>query len=102
MGASENALEEFKRAWIDFELEEANRGFLSHLVAYVIINVFLAFINLYISPQIVWFIWSLFGWGIGLAFHFVFSRKKFVVAGCEKKIASIEMKMRAKKASEKR
>jgi len=102
MNASEEILEEFKRAWIDFELEEANRGFLSHLVAYVIVNIFLAFINLYISPQTIWFIWPLFGWGIGLAFHFVFSRKRFVVNECEKKIAMIEMKMRSKKAAEKR
>ncbi|GEM_PF-3115796 len=27
MNASEEALEDFKKAWIEFELEEANRGF---------------------------------------------------------------------------
>ncbi|MEM1991533.1 MAG: 2TM domain-containing protein [Nitrososphaerota archaeon] len=102
MNASEEALEDFKKAWIEFELEEANRGFSSHLASYIIVNVFLVFINLYTSPATIWFVWPLFGWGIGLAFHFVFSRKRFVVAECEKKIANIEMKMKAKKATEKR
>lgn len=97
MNTSEDILEDFKKTWIEYELEEANRGFLSHLASYIIVNVFLVFINLYTSPTVIWFVWPLFGWGIGLTFHFVFSRKRFVVDGCEKKIARIEMKMRTKK-----
>ncbi|MEM2909762.1 MAG: 2TM domain-containing protein [Nitrososphaerota archaeon] len=97
MNASEEVLEDFKRAWIEFEVEETNRGFLSHLAAYVIVNVFLVFINLYTYPTAIWFVWPLLGWGIGLAFHFVFSRKRFIVAECEKKAAMVEMKMRTKK-----
>ncbi|MDW8076323.1 MAG: 2TM domain-containing protein [Nitrososphaerota archaeon] len=72
------------------------------MVIYVIINALLIFINLYTSPHVIWFIWPLLGWGIGLILHFIFSRRRFVIAGCEKKIASIEMKMKSKKAAEKR
>lgn len=97
MSTSEEVLEDFKKTWIELEVEEANRSFLAHLASYIIINVFLIFINLYTSPKTIWFIWPLLGWGIGLAFHAVFSRKRFVVAGCEAKIAKVEMKMRAKK-----
>jgi len=39
------------------------------------------------------------GWGIGLAFHFVSSRKRFVVVEWEKKAGRVEL--RAKKGHEK-
>ncbi len=45
------------------------KDFYGHLAAYVIINCFLIAINLLTSPGKLWFIWPMFGWGIGLAFH---------------------------------
>jgi hypothetical protein len=36
------------------------------------------------------------GWGIGLAFHFAFSRERFVVAEWEKKAGRVELRVRKK------
>ncbi|MCX8175854.1 MAG: 2TM domain-containing protein, partial [Candidatus Bathyarchaeota archaeon] len=73
-----SSVDDFKQAWKELEIEEAKKDFLSHLTAYVIVNVFLIFVNLLTSPSTLWFYWLILGWGIGLAFHFVFSREKFV------------------------
>ena len=60
---------------------EAKIGFYVHLAVYLGVNVLLIVINLTTSPRSLWFIWPLFGWGIGLLFHgmsiFVFSGRKF-------------------------
>jgi len=88
------SLEDFKRAWRELEVEEARKGFLVHLAAYAIVNIFLIFVNLYTSPQAIWFVWPLAGWGVGLAFHFVGSRQRFVLDSWERKVARIELRMR--------
>lgn len=44
-------------------------GFYIHLVAYIMVNLFLVFINYSMNPQYLWFKWPLLGWGIGLFFH---------------------------------
>ncbi|MEM2799420.1 MAG: 2TM domain-containing protein, partial [Candidatus Bathyarchaeia archaeon] len=41
------------------EIEEAKRGFIAHLAAYIIMNIFLIFINLLTSPHRLWFYWVL-------------------------------------------
>jgi hypothetical protein len=60
---------------------EAKIGFYIHLAVYVGVNILLIIINLVASPQRLWFIGPLFGWGIGIFFHgmsvFVFSGRKF-------------------------
>ena len=48
---------------------EELKGFYSNLISYVIIIPFLAFINYYTSPQYLWFIWPMLGWGFGLSIH---------------------------------
>jgi hypothetical protein len=48
---------------------EAKIGFYVHLAVYVGVNLLLVAINLTRSPQSLWFMWPLFGWGIGLLFH---------------------------------
>lgn len=45
------------------------KGFYGNLIAYVIVNIFLIFINLYTSPGYLWFYWPLFWWGLGVVFH---------------------------------
>lgn len=45
------------------------KGFYSNLVTYVIVNIFLAAVNIITSPGHYWFIWVVIGWGIGLAFQ---------------------------------
>jgi len=36
---------------------------------YVIVNLGLFLINMTTSPENLWFIWPLMGWGIGIALH---------------------------------
>jgi hypothetical protein len=48
---------------------DAKLGFQSHLMAYLVVNVALAAINLMTSPGYHWFVWAAGGWGIGLVAH---------------------------------
>ena len=48
---------------------EALRGFYIHLTVYVIVNLGLFFINMITSPETLWFIWPLMGWGIAIVLH---------------------------------
>ncbi len=45
------------------------KGFYGNLISYVVVNLFLLFINLKYSPEYLWFFWPMLGWGIGLLFH---------------------------------
>jgi hypothetical protein len=49
--------------------DHAVRGFVIHLGIFVVVVAALTALNLYRSPQHIWFIWVLAGWGIGLAAH---------------------------------
>jgi len=40
-----------------------------HFITYVVVNLILAAINLILSPESLWVIWPVLGWGIGLAVH---------------------------------
>jgi len=48
---------------------EAKIGFYIHAIVYGGVNALLMTLDLTGSPGKVWFIWPLFGWGIGLALH---------------------------------
>lgn len=48
---------------------EELRGFYGHLGSFVGVNLFLFMINMVTSPDSIWFIYPLFGWGIGLISH---------------------------------
>jgi hypothetical protein len=45
---------------------EAKLAFYRHLAIYVAVNVLLIIINLITSPETLWFIWPLLGWGIAI------------------------------------
>jgi hypothetical protein len=49
--------------------DRAMRGFVIHLLIFVVVVGLLAALNLYRNPQKIWFVWVLAGWGIGLAAH---------------------------------
>ena len=53
------------------ERVETLRGFYIHLTVYVIVNLGLFFINMMTSPETLWFIWPLMGWGIAIVLHAV-------------------------------
>jgi len=48
---------------------EEIRGFYAHLGVYVLVNSMLLLLNITTSPDILWFYWPFFGWGIGIAMH---------------------------------
>ncbi len=51
---------------------EDKKGFLVHLTIYVVVNSVLIIIWLMTMPgRYPWFVWPLFGWGVGLVFHFL-------------------------------
>jgi phosphotransferase system glucose/maltose/N-acetylglucosamine-specific IIC component len=59
---------------------EDKKGFYTHLIVYVLVNIFLVIIWAVTTPGgYPWFIWPIIGWGVGLVFHFfatfVFNRK---------------------------
>lgn len=48
---------------------EEVKGFYSHLITYIVVNVFLAIINFFTAPGFWWFLFISFFWGIGLVAH---------------------------------
>lgn len=48
---------------------EMKMGFYVHCSVYVLVNALLAAINLWKSPQEIWFYWPLAGWGVGVGLH---------------------------------
>ncbi|MEM3966632.1 MAG: 2TM domain-containing protein, partial [Ignisphaera sp.] len=46
--------------------------------------------------HVIWFIWPLAGWGIGLAFHAYFARQTEVINSVEMRVLQIEMYARSK------
>jgi hypothetical protein len=59
---------------------EILRGFYSHAVVFVLVNIGLAAYNVAFSPDRLWFILTLAGWGIGLFAHgaYVFGSGRFL------------------------
>ncbi len=62
------------------ERVEKMKEFYANLVSYVAVNTFLVLLNYYTSWDHKWFIYPLFGWGIGLLFHYfeAFGRYPFL------------------------
>ncbi len=69
--ANEVSLDMYKRAYREMTLEEEKMGVYVHLTVFVFVNAFLIFLNLTFSPAVLWFVFPLIGWGIGLTIHFL-------------------------------
>lgn len=50
---------------------EEIKGFYVHLMVYIVVMCVLVFINLKYTPEHLWFVYSMLGWGLGLFFHAV-------------------------------
>lgn len=48
---------------------EAKYGFFVHAAVFVAVMLLLIVINILTSPETLWFIWPLFGWGFAVALH---------------------------------
>lgn len=47
----------------------AIKGYYTHLIVYIVVNLMLFAINMITSPDSLWFIWPLLGWGIAIVIH---------------------------------
>jgi len=65
------ALEDYKKTYRGVVVEEEKRGFLIHLVVYVLINSLLIVMNFLYSPEVIWFIYPLLAGGIGITAHYL-------------------------------
>jgi len=58
---------------------QARLGFKAHLAVYLVVNAILIGVNFISSPDYLWFIWPLMGWGIAIFWHamriFVFNKE---------------------------
>jgi len=63
------------------------KGFYSHLLTYLVINVVMIIINLVTNPHHLWFYWVTVFWGIGLIFHAlsVFGKRRILGDDWEEK-----------------
>jgi len=52
--------------------KKRRKGFIAHLIAYIAVNITLVLINITFTPERIWFIFPLIGWGIGLSMHYYF------------------------------
>jgi len=61
--------QEFKQYQKASDRVKELKGFYEHLANYLLFNTGFLLVNLYFSPNQLWFFWPLLGWGIGLFFH---------------------------------
>lgn len=57
------------------------KGFLIHLLPYVLVVSGLTVVNLLVSPHYLWVLWVAGGWGIGLAIHGLISFGRLPFSG---------------------
>ncbi|AEA47085.1 2TM domain-containing protein [Archaeoglobus veneficus] len=88
-------LDEYKKAYREVVAEEEKRGFLVHLVVYVLVNAMLILINLIYSPEAIWFFYPLIGWGIGISMHYLFG-VRWIEKGLKEREAKAEYRVREK------
>lgn len=50
---------------------EGKIKFKRNLYSYIVVNIFLAIINLIFTPHYLWFLWVVLFWGIGVVFSFL-------------------------------
>ena len=67
-GSPPTAFQVYKRQILR-KADRMRAGFKGHLIPFLSVNAFLAWINLSFSPSFEWFLIPLFGWGIGLLSH---------------------------------
>ncbi|MBI5253569.1 MAG: 2TM domain-containing protein [Euryarchaeota archaeon] len=69
--AEEISLEDYKKVHREIIIESERRGFKIHLTAYLVINAVLIISNLVFTPDKLWFLWPVSGWGIGILSHYI-------------------------------
>ena len=70
------------------------KGFYSHAVWYVAANAVLAVWNLVATPDNLWFLWCLIGWGAGLLAHGLSVFEVFDLFGAEWEKKQVEKRLK--------
>ena len=65
--------------------------FYLHSAVYVAVNVVLFAVNLYFTPDNMWFYWPLGGWGIGLAAHAIVTYRFDVGGALQQRLEEREL-----------
>ncbi len=61
---------------IEYEAQEAKKGFKINLTAYAVVNSMLVTINMLTIPSFPWFLFPLCGWGFGVSMHYIFGVRR--------------------------
>ena len=91
--SEEITLEEYKKSYREMRAVDEKKGFLIHLVVYVLINAMLIAINLIYNPEDIWFFYPLLGWGIGITAHYLHA-VRWIESELNKKEAEAEYRAR--------
>lgn len=80
---------------------ELVRGFYGHALVFAVVNLGLAVYNVAMSPDRLWFIYSVAGWGIGLVAHgaYVMSSGRFLGAEWQERKIREEMDREERRSS---
>jgi 2TM domain-containing protein len=72
--------DEYRKAEFGYTLAESRRGFKLHAIVYVLVMTGLSVLNallwIYAGANFPWAAFPLVGWGIGLAFHYMYGFRK--------------------------
>lgn len=69
------------------------KSFYNHLITFVVVNLFLIILNLFVTPGYFWALWSILGWGIGVALHAVNTFEVVSILGPEWERRQIEKRI---------
>lgn len=96
--AEQITLDSYKKAYRDIVMEQNRLGWYIHAIVYAIVNAWLIAINLIYVPSVIWFVWPLGGWGVGLAAHYL-GAIRFGTTDIERREAQAEYRARSYSAS---
>jgi hypothetical protein len=93
--------EEYRKAEFGYTVAEARRGFKAHAAVYTTVMSGLIVLNAllwaYTDGDFPWVVFPLVGWGIGLAFHYVYGFRR---AGEQVRARQLEVERYAERTKE--
>jgi hypothetical protein len=94
--SEEISLDEYKKSYRELRVDEGRKSFSIHLLVYVLVNMMLIAVNIIKSPNDIWFIYPLIGWGIGLLAHYL-SAVSWIKIGLKKNESEAEYRAKETK-----
>jgi hypothetical protein len=71
MEVREMEIETYKKAYREVAKKEERRGFIHHLISYIILNTLMFLCDIFLTREATWFYFPLIFWGIGLLSHYL-------------------------------